>query len=136
MKIMAIDYGTVRTGVAISDAMGFIAGKAYTINAGSERQLLEEIISAVKENKVERIVVGLPKNMNDTEGERAIKSKRFAELVKEQSGLDVIMWDERLTTVDAHRILSEANKHGKKRRDTVDAVAATLILQSYLDSIR
>lgn len=135
MRIMAIDYGDARTGIAVSDAGGFLVGDAWTIHEWNKDKLAEEIKREVSERKVERIVLGYPKNMDGTKGERAEKSEEFAQILREQTGLEVVLWDERRTTVDAHRILSDAGKRGKKRKAVVDAVAATLILEGYLGSI-
>lgn len=135
MKIMAIDYGDQRTGIAVSDMLGVIAGETWVIREWDAERLAAEICRAAGERKVERLVLGLPKNMDGTEGVRAEKSRALGERLKELSGLQVVMWDERRTTVDAHRILSDAGKHGKKRKETVDAVAAALILEGYLQSI-
>lgn len=135
MRIMAIDYGDARTGVAISDAAGILAGDAWVIESWSADSVCEEICRAASERGVERLVLGYPKNMDGSRGPRAEKSEAFAEVLREKSGLEVVLWDERRTTVDAHRILSEVGKRGKKRKKTVDAVAATLILEGYLGSL-
>lgn len=135
MRIMAIDYGDARTGVAISDPTGLITGRAWTIHEHGPGKLAELIKTAASENGVERLVLGYPKNMNDTLGERAQKCEKFAETLRDLTGLEVVMWDERRTTVDAQRILSENNRYGKKRKDSVDAVAASLILEGYLSFI-
>ena len=132
MRILAVDYGDARTGLAVSDLTGFLAGEAWTVNGWDPEAVSDVIAREASARKVEKIVLGLPRNMDGTEGDRAQKSRAFGELLHEKTGLEVVMWDERLTTVDAHRILSEANKHGKKRKEKIDAVAATLILESYL----
>ena len=131
-KIMGIDYGDARTGIAISDLLCSIVGSTTVIHSRNDEKTLTQICALVKENSVGEIVVGLPKNMDGTEGARAELCKAFAEKLKEASGLPVTMWDERRTTVEAHNILSQHNYHGKKRKDTVDAVAASLILEGYL----
>ncbi|MCF0120354.1 MAG: Holliday junction resolvase RuvX [Oscillospiraceae bacterium] len=136
MKIMAIDYGDARTGIAVSDPTGFIAGETWVIKQWNAEPLADEIAAAAKSRSVGRLVLGLPRNMDGTEGPRAEKSLALAEMLRERTGLEVVMWDERRTTVDAHRILTDAGKHGKKRKNTVDAVAASLILEGYLDSLR
>ena len=131
---MAIDLGDARTGVALSDPTGFLAGQARTIAQYNRALLADEIISIARAEKAGEIVLGNPRNMNASEGERSEKSAAFRLLLLERAPeIPVILWDERRTTLDAHRILSENGRHGKRRRDTVDAVAATLILQNYLD---
>lgn len=132
MRIMAIDYGDAHTGVAISDPLGFGAGTAETIDSRSEDVVVERLKQYIADYKVEELVLGYPKNMNDTKGERVLKSEGLAQRLTEETGLPVHLWDERLTTVDAHRILSENGRRGKKRKQKVDAVAATLILEGYL----
>lgn len=132
MKIMAIDYGDARTGIAISDLLCSIVGSTTVIHSRNQDKTLSEICRLVQDNGVTEIVVGLPKNMDGTEGVRAELCRSFAEKVGEATGLSVKMWDERRTTVEAHNILSQHNYHGKKRKDTVDAVAASLILEGYL----
>jgi putative Holliday junction resolvase len=133
---MAVDYGDARTGIAVSDEMGVLAGEAFIITEWSPEQVAKKIADAAQTRRVGRIVLGYPKNMNGTLGPRAEKSEALASILRDQFGLDVVLWDERRTTVDAHRILSEAGVSGKKRKGTVDAVAATLILEGYLNSIR
>lgn len=131
-KIMGIDYGDARTGVAISDLLCSIVGSTTVIPSRNVQKAIDDIIRLAKENQVGEIVVGLPKNMDGSEGPRAQLCREFAERLAESSGIKVTMWDERRTTVEAHNILSEHNYHGKKRKQTVDAVAASLILESYL----
>lgn len=131
-KIMGIDYGDARTGVAISDLLCSIVGSTTVVPSRNSEKAIADIVRLAKENSVGEIVVGLPKNMDGTEGPRAQLCREFAEKLKESTGLPVIMWDERRTTVEAHNILSQHNYHGKKRKDTVDAVAASLILEGYL----
>ena len=131
-KIMGIDYGDARTGVAISDLLCSIVGSAVVINSHNEEKLMADILRLIQEQDVGQIVVGLPKNMNGTEGDRAALCREFANKLREKSGLPVTMWDERRTTVEAHNILSQHNYHGEKRKNTVDAVAASLILEGYL----
>ncbi len=132
MRIMGIDYGDARTGVAISDLTCTIAGSAAVVPSRNTKKAIADIVRLAKENQVGEIVVGLPRNMDGTEGARAELCRAFAEKLKEATGLPVAMWDERRTTVEAHNILSQHNYHGKKRKDTVDAVAAALILEGYL----
>ncbi len=132
MKIMGIDYGDARTGVAISDLLCTIVGSTAVVNSRNREKALADIVHLAEENSVSTIVVGLPRNMDGSEGPRAQLCREFAELLRERTGREVVMWDERRTTVEAHNILSQHNYHGKKRKDTVDAVAASLILEGYL----
>ena len=131
-KIMGIDYGDARTGVAISDLLCSIVGSTTVIHSRNMDKTLQEVVHLVRENEVGEIVVGLPKNMDGTEGARAELCRVFAQKVEELTGIPVKLWDERRTTVEAHNILSAHNYHGKKRKNTVDAVAAGLILEGYL----
>ena len=131
-KIMGIDYGDARTGVAISDLLCSIVGSTYVVPIRNTEKAIADIVRLAKENSVGEIVVGLPKNMDGTEGVRAELCRGFARQLEEATGLPVAMWDERRTTVEAHNILSQHNYHGKKRKNTVDAVAASLILEGYL----
>ena len=132
MKIMGIDYGDARTGIAVSDLLCSIVGTTTVIHSRNKEKTVLEIKRLVEENQVGEIVMGLPKNMNGTEGPRAELCREFAAMVEAATGLPVALWDERRTTVEAHNILSEHNYHGKKRKNTVDAVAAALILEGYL----
>ena len=132
MKIMGIDYGDARTGVAISDLLCSIVGSATVVPSRNTDKAIADIVRLAMENQVGQIVVGLPRNMDGSEGVRAELCRAFAERLREATGLPVDMWDERRTTVEAHNILSQHNYHGKKRKDTVDAVAASLILEGYL----
>ena len=131
-KIMGFDYGDARTGVAISDLLCSIVGSTCVVPSRNREKAVADIGKLAKDNAVGEIVVGLPKNMDGTEGPRAELCREFAEILKEATHLPVAMWDERRTTVEAHNILSQHNYHGKKRMDTVDAVAASLILEGYL----
>lgn len=131
-KIMALDYGDARTGVAISDLLCSIVGYTCVIPSRNTQKAIDDIIKLCKDNSVGQIVVGLPRNMDGTEGPRAQLCREFADLLAQATGLPVAMWDERRTTVEAHNILSQHNYHGKKRKNTVDAVAASLILEGYL----
>ena len=132
MKIMAVDYGDARTGVAISDLLCSIVGSTTVIHSRNQEKTLAELARLIQDNGVTEIVVGLPKNMDGTEGARAELCRAFAQRLQEETGLKVAMWDERRTTVEAHNILSAHDYHGKKRKNTVDAVAASLILEGYL----
>jgi len=134
-KIMALDYGDARTGVAVSDLLCSIVGTTCVIPSRNREKAVADIVKLCKENSVGTLVVGLPRNMDGTEGARAELCREFAEVLKEITGLPVVMWDERRTTVEAHNILSQHNYHGKKRKNTVDAVAASLILEGYLNSL-
>ena len=131
-KIMGIDYGDARTGVAISDLLCSIVGSTFVVPSRNTEKAIADIVKLCKENMVGRIVVGLPRNMDGSEGPRAELCREFAEKLREATGLEIVMWDERRTTVEAHNILSQHNYHGKKRKNTVDAVAASLILEGYL----
>lgn len=131
-KIMGIDYGDARTGVAISDLLCTIVGTTAVVNSHNTEKAIADIVRMVKENSVGEIVVGLPRNMDGSEGARAALCREFADKLELATGLKVTMWDERRTTVEAHNILSQHNYHGKKRKNTVDAVAASLILEGYL----
>ena len=131
-RIMGIDYGDARTGIAISDLLCSIVGSATVVPSRNPEKAIADIVRLADENQVGEIVVGLPKNMDGTEGSRAQLCRAFADRLHEATGLPVVMWDERRTTVEAHNILSAHNYHGKKRKDTVDAVAASLILEGYL----
>ena len=132
MKIMGIDYGDARTGVAISDLLCSIVGSTAVVPSRNREKLMADILRLIQDNGVGEVVVGLPKNMDGTEGARAELCRAFADELKERCGLPVVMWDERRTTIEAHQILSDHNYHGKKRKNTVDAVAASLILEGYL----
>ena len=131
---MAIDYGDARTGIAVSDSSGTLAGDAWTINDWNAESVAGKIAEEAAKRGVQALVLGYPRNMDGTAGPRAEKSEQFAKLLQQKSGLSVTLWDERRTTIDAHRILSDNGRHGKKRKQTIDAVAATLILEGYLNS--
>ena len=136
MRIMGIDYGDARTGVAVADLLCSIVGTTYVVPSRNTEKAVADIVKLAKDNDVGKIVVGLPKNMDGTEGARAELCRGFAQTLREATGLEVSMWDERRTTVEAHNILSQHNYHGKKRKNTVDAVAASLILEGYLAYLR
>lgn len=131
-KIMGIDYGDARTGIAISDLMCSIVGSTCVIPSKNAEKAIVDLVRMSREQDVGQIVVGLPKNMDGTEGPRAQLCREFADMLGRAAGLPVAMWDERRTTVEAHAILSQHNYHGQKRKNTVDAVAASLILEGYL----
>lgn len=132
-RIMAIDYGDARTGVAISDLLCSIVGTTTVVPSRNTDKAVADIVRMAKEQEVGTIVVGLPRNMDGSEGPRAELCRAFADRLAAETGLEIAMWDERRTTVEAHNILSEHNYHGKKRKNTVDAVAASLILEGYLN---
>ena len=136
MRIMAVDFGDAHTGIAVSDPTGMIAGSAWVIDERNFDAAAEKIAAAALESSAERIVLGCPRNMDGSLGPRAEKSMLLAERLRELTSLEVTLWDERRTTVDAHRILSDVGKRGRKRKKTVDAVAASLILEGYLGSVK
>ena len=136
MRILGIDYGDVRTGLSVSDPSGFLAGSPSVIHEWNYDKLVDKLVDFIGQNKIEEIVLGWPKNMDGTAGPRAEKCEKLAETLRERTGLPVILWDERRTTVAAHEILHQSGKKMKKHRQTVDAVAASLILQGYLDRRR
>ncbi len=133
MRIMAIDYGDARTGVALSDPTGLLAGQTFLIKSRKAPVVLEELAALARKQGVEELVMGYPRNMDGTLGPRAEKYAAFAKKLEAATGLPVVLWDERRTTVDAHRILGEQGIRAKQRKDKVDAVAAALILEGYLD---
>ncbi len=133
MKIMAVDYGDVRTGFAISDRTEFLASPIGTVEERNAARLAKKAADTAAEYGAGEIIVGLPINMNGTEGPRAEKCREFAELLKTHTDIPVRMWDERSTTVTAHNILNQTNVRGKARKAVVDTVAATVILEGYLE---
>ncbi|MEF9839524.1 MAG: Holliday junction resolvase RuvX [Lachnospiraceae bacterium] len=136
MRIMGLDYGSKTIGVAVSDPLGFTAQGVETIYRKTEnklRQSLARIEELIKEYEVDKLVIGFPKHMNNTIGERAEKSLELKEMLERRTGLEVIMWDERLTTVEAERTLIESNVRREDRKQYIDKVAAVIILQGYLD---
>ncbi len=135
MRIMAIDYGDRRIGLAVSDPLGMLAGEAWTMEEWDMERASLRISQEVAARGVETLVLGLPKNMDGSEGPRAEKSHLFRELLLRDSGLPVILWDERRSSIEAHAILHAGGKREKRHRKTVDAVAASLILESYLGSL-
>lgn len=138
MRVMGLDYGSKTVGVAVSDLLGITAQGVETIERKEEnklRQTLARIEDLVQEYEVGKIVLGFPKNMNNTIGERAQKSLEFKEKLERRTGIPVIMWDERLTTVEAERTLMESGVRREDRKKYVDKIAAVFILQGYLDSL-
>lgn len=133
MKIMAVDYGDARTGIAVCDRTEFLASPVGTIEERDFKNLIQKVAYMAEQYEVKEIVVGLPINMNGSKGPRAEKAEMFANTLNEATDIPVNMWDERLTTVSAHNILNETNVRGKKRKSVVDTVSATLILEGYLD---
>ena len=131
-RIMGVDFGDARTGIAVSDLLCSIVGTTTVIHSRNMEKTIAEITAMVSGSDIGEIVVGLPKNMDGSEGVRAELCREFAKRLGEATGLPVQLWDERRTTVEAHNILSQHNYHGKKRKDTVDAGAASLILEGYL----
>lgn len=134
MIIMSVDYGDKRTGIAICDKLEMLASPVCVLTEWNAETLADKIVSLAVEKRAEEIVVGLPKNMDGSKGFRADACESLGELLKARTDIPVKFWDERLTTVSAHRILSENNVRGKKRKAVVDAVAAEIILQNYIDS--
>ena len=132
MRIMAIDYGDAHTGIAISDLTGLLAGYTTTIHSRKQEAVTEAIGKLIAEYAVTELVLGYPKNMDGTLGPRAEKAEAFKGVLEAAFQLPVTLWDERRTTIDAHNILAGAGKNAKKRKETVDAVAAALILEGYL----
>lgn len=133
---MAIDYGDARTGIAVSDLTGTLCGDAFTIAEWNPERLAQRIADEANARQVGQLVLGLPKNMDGSEGARAEKSRAFGALLEQATGLPVRMWDERRTSVDAHRILHAGGKKMKQHKKQVDAVAASLILEAYLGMAR
>lgn len=136
MIIMAVDLGKARTGIAVCDKTQFLASPLCVIEERNQERLAEKVALAAEQEKAERIVVGLPRNMDGSEGESAQNARIFAENLEKLVSVPIIMKDERCTTMIAHRYLNDTNVRGKKRKQTVDAVAATVILQTYLDSLK
>lgn len=135
MKIMGIDYGDSRVGIALSDSMGFMAQGYRTLPNKVYSKLLESVCELIKQNEVKTVVLGLPKNMNGTLGPRAEVTKEFADdLLIMVPGIEIVFQDERLTTVEASTFLNATNTRGKSRKNIIDTVSAEIILQSYIDS--
>ncbi|HCC01040.1 MAG TPA: Holliday junction resolvase RuvX [Ruminococcaceae bacterium] len=134
MKVMAVDYGDARTGIALSDPSGFLASPVCVIHETDEKRILSKTAEQVKNLCAERVVVGLPKNMNGTLGPRAEKAQVFAEALQEICGVQVDLFDERRTTIAAQVYFNATNVRGKKRKEKIDAAAAMIILQDYLDA--
>ena len=135
MRIMAIDYGDKRIGLAVSDRLGMICGEAWTMEEWDMERASKRISEEAKAREVTKLVLGLPKNMDGSEGVRAEKSRQLKELLERDCGLPVVLWDERRSSIEAHAILHANGKKEKKHRKTVDAVAASLILEGFLGSL-
>lgn len=136
MRIMAIDYGDQRIGLAVSDLLGMLCGEAWTMNEWDMERASKRIAEEAAAREVGTLVLGLPKNMDGSEGVRAEKSREFKAMLERDSGLPVVLWDERRSSIEAHAILHTAGKKEKQHRKTVDAVAASLILEGYLGSLK
>lgn len=134
MRILGIDYGDARVGVAVSDLLGIMANGVGTIQNKSKKQLMSELGAVIDEYKPEKIVIGLPKNMDGSEGFRVDATHEFAAALKKIYGGDIVFWDERLSSMGAKRFLNETNTRGKKRKNVLDTVAACIILEGYLNS--
>lgn len=136
MRIMGIDYGDARTGLAVSDEMNILVGEAWTLNEWNPERVADVIAQEAQKRNIGRLVLGLPKNMDGSEGPRAEKCRDFAELLRSKTDIELVMWDERRSSIEAHAILHANGKKEKKYRKTVDAVAASLILEGYLGTLR
>lgn len=132
MRIMAIDYGDAHTGIAVSDPTGLLAGFTTVVTAYRPEAVAQRVAELAREHGAEELVLGHPVNMDGSLGPRSEKAKAMQALLEEATGLPVILWDERRTTIDAHHILYQSGKNAKQRKKVVDAVAATLILEGYL----
>lgn len=136
MRVMAIDYGDARTGVAVSDPTGLLAGFTTVIQGRRPEVVAAEVAKLAGEHQADELVMGFPRNMDGTEGPRAELYRAFARQVEQAAGMPVILWDERRTTIEAHAILHESGKRMKQHKKNVDAVAASLILEGYLTKKR
>lgn len=136
MRILGLDYGDARTGISVSDTTGMLAGSPQVIAEWNQQKLVDKLVQFIDDHHIEEVVLGYPRNMDGSIGPRAQKCEELKKILEDKTQLPVILWDERRTTVAAHAILHENGKKQKKHRETVDAVAATLILQGYLDSKR
>ena len=133
MRVMAIDYGDAHTGVAISDPTGFLVGSTATINSWRQEVVVDQLARMIEQHRPDEVVLGFPKNMDGTDGRKADLYRELAAALEEGTGMEGVLWDERRTTIDAHQILFNQGKDGRKRKKIVDAVAASLILENYLD---
>ena len=138
MRLMGLDFGSKTVGVAVTDPLGLTACGVEIVRREHENKLrktLARIESLIKEYKVEKIILGYPLNMDDTAGERAVRSEEFARLLQQKTSLPVFLWDERLTTVEADEILEESGVHVSERKRYIDKIAAQLILESYMNAM-
>lgn len=135
-KIMAVDFGDTRTGLAVSDISRFLASGIGYVSPGGIDKTADAVADAAKENRAAAVIVGLPVNMDGSEGSRAARCRKFAYMVKERTGLRVAMFDERMTTMTASRYLNETNTRGKKRKTVIDTLSAQIILQNCLDRLK
>ena len=133
MRVMAIDYGDAHTGVALSDPTGFLVGTTTTINSWRQEVVVDRLAQLIQEHRPDEVVLGFPKNMDGTDGRKAGLYRELAAELEEVTGMKIVLWDERRTTIDAHQILFNQGKDGRKRKKIVDAMAASLILENYLD---
>lgn len=136
MIMLSVDYGDRRTGIAVCDKNQILATPVCVINEWNADSLADKIIALAEEKRAEKIVIGLPKNMDGSKGFRADACEELGNIIKSKCSIPVVFWDERLTTVSAHKILSDNNVRGKKRKAVVDALSAEIILQNYIDSIK
>ena len=136
MIMLSVDYGDRRTGIAVCDKNQILATPVCVINEWNADALADKITTLAEEKKAEKIVIGLPKNMDGSKGFRADACEELGNIIKSKCSIPVVFWDERLTTVSAHKILSDNNVRGKKRKAVVDALSAEIILQNYIDSIK
>lgn len=134
--VLGIDFGDSRTGFAISDSLEIMASTVETFKEKNMKKVVLRAIELLEELHADKVVLGFPKNMNGTVGDRGKKSQKFAKELRALTDVPVILWDERLTTVSAHNLMNKTNVRGQKRKDSVDKIAAAFILQSYLDSQR
>ena len=133
MRVMAIDYGDAHTGVALSDPTGFLTGTTTTIHSWRQEVVVDRLARLIEEHRPDEVVLGFPKNMDGSDGRKANLYRELAAALEEVTGVRVILWDERRTTIDAHQILFNQGKDGRKRKKIVDAMAASLILENYLN---
>ena len=133
MRVMAIDYGDAHTGVALSVPTGFLVGTTTTINSWRQEVVVDRLAQLIQEHQPDEVVLGFPKNMDGTDGRKADLYRELAAELEEVTGMKIVLWDERRTTIDAHQILFNQGKDGRKRKKIVDAMAASLILENYLD---
>lgn len=136
MRVMGIDYGDARTGLAVSDEMNILVGEAWTVSEWNPEIVAQTVVREAKTRNVQRLVLGLPKNMDGTEGPRAEKCREFGEKLRELCDIELVFWDERRSSIEAHNILHANGKKEKKHRRQVDAVAASIILEGYLGTMR